>query len=155
MPSIKLRDQARTTNLVGHAQQKWERRTKATIKNIRQAIYDVIDDDTPMTVRQVFYQLVARGIIEKTEAAYKGTVIRLMTEMRLGGDLPWDWVVDESRRVRITETYDSIADAIEKTAESALRARSMSRLRRGLVREGRSRRGHVGCDVRLRRSPDD
>jgi hypothetical protein len=117
MPSIKLRDQARTTNLVGHAQQKWERRTKATIKNIRQAIYDVIDDDTPMTVRQVFYQLVARGIIEKTEAAYKGTVIRLMTEMRLGGDLPWDWVVDESRRVRITETYDSIADAIEKTAE--------------------------------------
>ena len=36
-----------------------------------------------MTVRQVFYQLVSRGVIEKTEAQYQGTVIRLMTEMRL------------------------------------------------------------------------
>jgi hypothetical protein len=69
-----------------------------------------------MTVRQVFYQLVTRSIIEKTEQAYQGTVIRLMTDMRLAGDLPYSWVVDESRRVRITETYDSVADAIEKTA---------------------------------------
>ena len=62
-----------------------------------------------MTVRQVFYQLVTRGVIEKTEEQYQGTVIRLMTEMRLDGSLSrFDWVVDESRRVRITETYDSI-----------------------------------------------
>jgi len=62
----------------------------------------LISDDPPMTVRQVFYQLVARGVIEKTEEQYQGTVIRLMTEMRIDGELPFDWVVDESRRVRIT-----------------------------------------------------
>jgi hypothetical protein len=77
----------------------------------------VIEDDPPMTVRQVFYQLVARGAIEKTELAYQGTVIRLMTEMRLDGSLSYSWVVDESRRVRITETYDSIQDALEQTAQ--------------------------------------
>lgn len=92
------------------------RRTKAAIGEIKQAIHDVIEEDPPMTVRQVFYQLVTRNIIEKTEEAYQGTVIRLMTDMRLAGDLPYSWVVDESRRVRITETYDSVADAIEKTA---------------------------------------
>ena len=54
-----------------------------------------------MTVRQVFYQLVSRGVIEKTEEQYQGTVIRLMTEMRLDDILPYSWVVDESRRVRI------------------------------------------------------
>ena len=42
-----------------------------------------------MTVRQVFYQLVSRGVIEKTEAQYQGTVIRLMTEMRLSDELPY------------------------------------------------------------------
>jgi hypothetical protein len=92
------------------------RRTKAAIGEIRQAIHDVVEEDPPMTVRQVFYQLVTRSIIDKTEEAYQGTVIRLMTEMRLAGDLPYSWVVDESRRVRITQTYDSVADAIEKTA---------------------------------------
>jgi hypothetical protein len=93
------------------------RRTKADINAIRTAIRDVIEDDPPMTVRQVFYQLVARGVIEKTEEQYQGTVIRLMTEMRLDGSLPYSWVVDESRRVRITETYDSIQDALEQTAQ--------------------------------------
>jgi hypothetical protein len=93
------------------------RRSKADIAAIRTAILNVIEDDPPMTVRQVFYQLVARGEIEKTEPAYQGTVIRLMTEMRLDGSLPYSWVVDESRRVRITQTYDGIADAIERTAK--------------------------------------
>jgi hypothetical protein len=92
------------------------RRSKAEIVAIRDAIIAVIGQDPPMTVRQVFYQLVARGVIEKTEAEYQQTVIRLMTEMRLAGDLPYHWVVDESRRVRITQTFDNVADAIEHTA---------------------------------------
>ena len=93
------------------------RRTKADIAAIRDTIIEVIEDDPPMTVRQVFYQLVARGVIEKSEQQYQGTVIRLMTEMRLAGDLPYDWVVDESRRVRLTQTYENLADAIEQTAQ--------------------------------------
>jgi hypothetical protein len=58
-----------------------------------------------MTVRQVFYQLVVRDVIEKTEKAYNGTVIRLLTDMRLNGELPLSWIVDESRRRRITQTF--------------------------------------------------
>lgn len=93
------------------------RRTKADITAIRNAIHKVVKNDPPMTVRQVFYQLVARGVIEKSELAYQNTVIRLMTEMRLEGELPFAWVVDETRRVRVTETYDNLQDAIEQTAE--------------------------------------
>ena len=57
------------------------RRSKVDIDSIKQAIIDVIEDDPPMTVRQVFYQLVTRGKIEKTEAQYHQVVIRLMTKM--------------------------------------------------------------------------
>jgi hypothetical protein len=93
------------------------RRSRDEIEVIRQAIIDVIKDEPPMTVRQVFYQLVARGVIEKTEMQYQRTVIRLMAEMRMENRLPFDWVVDESRRVRITQTFDNVQDAIEQTAK--------------------------------------
>jgi hypothetical protein len=105
---------------------KRDRRSKADIDAIKKAIVDVIRADPPMTVRQVFYQLVARGVIEKTETQYQGTVIRLLTEMRLEGTLRWDWIVDESRRRRITQTYNNVVEALEDTAKfyrrSALKA---------------------------------
>jgi hypothetical protein len=101
------------------------RRTKADIAVIRDAIVDVLTEGDRMTVRQVFYQLVVRNVIEKSEAAYQGIVIRLLTEMRLDGTVPWEWIVDETRRTRQTRTFDSISDALEDTAKfyrrSALR----------------------------------
>ena len=73
---------------------KGSRRTKNEIDAIRTAIKDVLKTDHPQTVRQVFYQLVARDVIEKTEPEYKRTVIRLLSEMRLADQVPWDWIVD-------------------------------------------------------------
>jgi hypothetical protein len=93
--------------------------------DIRAEIKVVLRKDHPMTVRQVFYQLVVRGRIEKTELAYKGTVIRLLTDMRMSEEIPFSWIVDESRRTRQTQTFDNIQDALKQTAEyyrrSALR----------------------------------
>ena len=102
------------------------RRSKADIDEIKSAIVEVLRADHPMTVRQVFYQLVVGDVIEKTEEQYQGTVIRLLTEMRMDGRVPFAWIVDESRRRRENQTYDSIADAARDTARfyrrNALRA---------------------------------
>jgi hypothetical protein len=92
------------------------RRTAAEIDKIRGAITAVLKADHPMTVRQVFYQLVVRNVIEKTEEQYQGTVIRLLTEMRMAGSIPFAWIVDDSRRRIINRTYNSIADAARDTA---------------------------------------
>src|SRR5262249_38706305 len=101
------------------------RRSKAEIEDLKSSIYAVVERHPPMTVRQVFYQLVVRGVLEKSERAYQRTVIRLLTEMRLKGELPFDWIIDESRRRRVTETYENVTDALEQTAKfyrrSALR----------------------------------
>jgi hypothetical protein len=43
-----------------------------------------------------------------SEADYHQTVIRLMTDMRLDGELPFEWIVDETRRVRLTRTFETI-----------------------------------------------
>jgi hypothetical protein len=92
------------------------RRTKADIGPIKEAILDVLGDDHPMTVRQVFYQLVVRGVIEKSEAAYQSVVIRLLTDMRLNGVVRWEWIIDETRRIRQMRTFDGISDALNHTA---------------------------------------
>ena len=101
------------------------RKTKSAVEDIRAAIKSVLAADHPQTVRQVFYQLVVRGAIEKTEKEYQGTVIRLLSEMRLDGQIPWSSIIDESRRTRSTRTFDSIGEALEDTARyyrrSALR----------------------------------
>ena len=76
------------------------RKSKAAVEDIRAAIKSVLAADHPQTVRQVFYQLVVRNAVEKSEKEYQGTVIRLLSEMRLDGDVPWSWIVDESRRTQ-------------------------------------------------------
>jgi hypothetical protein len=95
---------------------KRSRRTKADIEEIKKAIVNVVGADPPMTVRQVFYQLVTRSVIEKTEKEYQQTVIRLISDMRIAGELEWSWIIDESRRRRVTQTYDNLTEAVEDCA---------------------------------------
>jgi hypothetical protein len=101
------------------------RRSKEDIDAIRAAIMEVLEADNPQIIRQVFYALVAKGVIAKTEQQYQHTVIRLCGEMRWEDEIEWDWIVDESRITHQTQTYDSITDAVEDTAKfyrkSALR----------------------------------
>lgn len=76
---------------------KRKRRTAAEIEAIRAAILRTLRADHPMTIRGLFYRLVSEEVIPKTEAAYKGLVVRLATEMRLDGTLPFRWVADNTR----------------------------------------------------------
>jgi hypothetical protein len=75
-----------------------------------------------MTVRQVFYQLVSRGSIAKSETEYKSTVVRLLTDMRVGGELPFHWIADNTRWMRKPRTYSSLEDALLSTAHFYRRA---------------------------------
>ena len=100
-------------------------RLREDMEAVRTAIRDVLKADHPQTVRQVFYQLVVRDVIEKTEGEYKRTVIRLLAQMQLDDQIPWAWIVDESRTTKITQTFDNISEALQETASfyrrSALR----------------------------------
>ncbi|MFV2064847.1 MAG: DUF2399 domain-containing protein, partial [Chloroflexota bacterium] len=92
------------------------RRTRADIDAIKDAMAAVLTEQRPMTVRQVFYQLVPSGVIEKTEREYKQTVCRLLAEMRLEGTVPFGWIADSTRWMRKPRTFDSAEDALLATA---------------------------------------
>lgn len=51
-----------------------------------------------LTVRQLYYQLVARGHIENTVRSYQNIVV-LMTKARLAGLIDWDAIEDRTRDV--------------------------------------------------------
>ena len=53
------------------------RRTKREVESLKHDLLAIIAEMKPMTVRQVFYQAVSLGLIDKTEQEYKGTVVRL------------------------------------------------------------------------------
>jgi hypothetical protein len=84
------------------------RRTKREMAEIREGLWDIVQVGSPMTVRQVFYRAVAAGLVGKTEAEYQGTVCRLLTEMRRAHELPYHWLVDNTRWMRKPSTYRNL-----------------------------------------------
>jgi len=50
------------------------RRTRSQMERLREETYNVLSEIQPATVRKTFYQLVSRGIFDKTESEYKHTI---------------------------------------------------------------------------------
>jgi hypothetical protein len=98
------------------------RRTRSDIETIKNKMFEIISVDNPMTVRQVFYRMVAAGAINKTETEYKSTVVRLLGEMRRAGDLPYGWIADNTRWMRKPTSHRSLDAALRLTAETYRRA---------------------------------
>lgn len=110
------------TSAYGASPTKRRRRTKAEMDAIRMAMVATLAEDPPMSVRQVFYRLTAEGVIGKTEAEYKGTVCRLLAELRRSGEIPYHWLTDATRWMRKPRTYSSIEEALRRTASTYRRA---------------------------------
>ena len=82
----------------------------------REALFAVVAEMHPMTVRQVFYQATVRGLVEKAESGY-AKVQTDLTLMRRDGTLPYDWLADNTRWQRKPQTFDSVEDALNETAK--------------------------------------
>lgn len=90
-----------------------KRRTKAELAVLREAIYSVCRRHQPLTVWQAFYRLVVTGVIEKTQREHKNTVVTLIGKMRDSGDLPFSWIVDNTRLMRKPRSYDTLAAMLQ------------------------------------------
>jgi hypothetical protein len=89
---------------------------------IRNAIFELAAEYWPMTVRQVFYQMVSRGLIDKTEASYKSVVCRLLVLMRRDGTIPYGWIADNTRWMRKPNTHGSLQSMLDQSQRTYRRA---------------------------------
>lgn len=97
------------------------RRSRTEMQEFRADVAAVLEEIQPATVRQLYYQLVSRAVIEKTEAAYKGLVHNL-TVMRRAHEIPFDWLADNTRWMRKPRTYSSLQAMLESQQEFYRRA---------------------------------
>ena len=68
-----------------------------------------------LTLRQIYYQFVARGLIPNKDSEYKklGSVVN---DARLAGLIDWDRIVDRTRNVRSNSHWDGPQDIVASCA---------------------------------------
>ncbi|KKL45349.1 hypothetical protein LCGC14_2356530, partial [marine sediment metagenome] len=69
-----------------------------------------------LTLRQLYYQFVSRGLLPNTDRSYSnlGTTTN---RARLAGLLDWDYIVDRTRNLQSVAHWDSPASLIDACAE--------------------------------------
>ena len=70
-----------------------------------------------ITVRQMFYQLVARGIVKNTNPAYDRTS-EILKDGRLFGEIDWELIVDRGRQTIMPPEFQSISHLIRAAKTS-------------------------------------
>jgi hypothetical protein len=75
---------------------KFQKHSLALIATCDEIVSDYVRQGFRLTIRQLYYQLVARGRIENTVQSYNN-VQALMTNARLAGLIDWDAIEDRTR----------------------------------------------------------
>lgn len=72
---------------------------------INDVLYEYESLGYQLTLRQAYYQLVARGHIPNTERSYKN-IGNLINNARLAGLIDWDFITDRTRNLRSVVHWD-------------------------------------------------
>ncbi|MBN1345992.1 MAG: hypothetical protein JXQ73_25110 [Phycisphaerae bacterium] len=79
-------------------------------------IQEYLDQGFRLTLRQLYYQFVARDLIPNRQQEYKrlGSIIN---DARLSGDIDWDAIEDRGRNLQRVSTWDGPDDIVRSAAE--------------------------------------
>ena len=92
-------------------------RSLVVIGHANQIIQEYSVQGLDLTLRQLYYQFVARGLLQNNQAEYNrlGTII---SDGRLCGLIPWDKLVDRTRNLMGVTTYKSPTEVLKLAASS-------------------------------------
>jgi hypothetical protein len=91
------------------------RATRTEMEERRDAIIQVVGSRAPLSVRHVFYAITGMGLVPKTHAGYQ-KVQREVLRLRREGAISYSAIVDGTRYVRQSQTFDSLAEALRDTS---------------------------------------
>lgn len=91
--------------------------TLQRIALLNDIIDEYLDQGFTLSVRQLYYQLVARGLVENTEQSYKNTA-SIINDGRLCGLIDWDAIEDRNRDIETRPSWTSGASIVRSAAES-------------------------------------
>jgi hypothetical protein len=82
------------------------------------AMYEAAEAAQPITGRGIGYKLFAAGLIPSMARNEMQRVYRLLREAREKGIIPWDWIVDETRSLERTPSWDNPTNFARAAARS-------------------------------------
>lgn len=100
-----------------YKEKKFSTSSKDVIVEAIEIIQEYADEGYDLTLRQLYYQFVARGLIENTDKSYRrlGTII---SDARMAGLIDWDAIVDRTRHLSHLSTWGDPGQIIEGAARS-------------------------------------
>jgi hypothetical protein len=89
----------------------------ALINKVNGIINEYVSRGYSLSLRQVYYQLVARDVIENTERSYKN-LGNLLSDARISGQIDWDAIEDRTRNLRENNHWETPGDIMYSAAHS-------------------------------------
>ena len=105
------------TNLIQTGMKKPRGMARASLELIA-AMHDIARDTQPITGRGIGYKLFTRGLISSMSVNEMQKVYRLLKIAREQGDIPWEWIVDETRSLERVSTWRDTAAYARTVAKS-------------------------------------
>ena len=100
---------------IAYIEKKFQTRSLIMIDKVNDVIDSYHAKGYDLTLRQVYYQLVAADVIPNTEKSYKN-LGSLISDGRLAGLIDWKAIIDRTRGLKGLRSDDDPADAINKAA---------------------------------------
>lgn len=100
---------------IAYKEIKFQDKTLKLIQLINSIVEEYHEQGYDLTLRQVYYQLVARGYIPNNERSYKN-LGNVLNDGRLAGLIDWNSIVDRTRNLRRNSHWDTPKDIIESAA---------------------------------------
>lgn len=92
---------------------KFQQKSLELIRLVNQVVEEYQAQGYELTLRQAYYQLVARGYIPNNERSYKN-IGNLINDGRLAGLIDWYSITDRTRNLRSNGHWDNPADVYVK-----------------------------------------
>lgn len=90
--------------------------TLALVDTMNDIVAEYVEQGYRLTVRQLYYQLVARDIVENTERSYK-RVTSIVNDAKLAGLMDWDAIEDRTREFIRRSRWESGAELLNAAAD--------------------------------------
>ena len=85
-------------------------------QSLAQSASDILADENPMTLRQLYYRLISAGCLRNSQTEYK-RLGQVMTRLRESKDVPRTWLVDHTRSTLKPSSWSGLAEFAETIRE--------------------------------------
>lgn len=100
---------------IAYVEKRFTAATWAVIEQANEILEEYADQGYTLTLRQLYYQFVARDLIPNKQREYN-RLGNIVNDARLAGEIDWDCLEDRTRNLQILEHFNNAEDALTKLA---------------------------------------